>query len=93
MKDLSNFEKKQIFKYASSVLAQQGGEDFLIELVQEKGMLGTTSIPIEDKKRAAEYLVLLNSPRGNEVLIKESKRLLGNRDFIHYLKRLCEKIQ
>jgi len=91
-KDLTNLEKKLVFRLAGSVLAQKGGEHFLGQLVQEKGVLGTTSIPIEDRKQAARYLKQLNSLHGNEILNKESKRLFGNREYLNYLKKLCEDI-
>ena len=92
LKELSTTEKKLVFQYAATNLLNEGGEAFLVEVVCEKGLLGTGSLSLEEKQIAAVQLKRTGTENSRKVLIKESKRLIGNRDFIQYCKRLSEDL-
>ena len=92
LKELSDLETNLVFQHAGTTLEKRGGKQFLIQVVQEKGVLGSGSVSIENQKKAAIQLKALNSEDGISVLKKESKRLLGNREYVNFLKQLCEDI-
>ncbi|PIE90321.1 MAG: hypothetical protein CR997_06945 [Acidobacteria bacterium] len=90
LKELTVMEQKMVFQYAATHLVKEGGEAFLIEIIHDKTLLGTGGLDLEERKLAALQLKRIGTEASRQAIIRESKRILGNREFINYCKRLSE---